>query len=111
MPLLHEPNTFSSIHLLEELKQHTLLLTKLLGIMAETQRTNKEEFLSVGQVASKLNKSKGTVRRWILENRINAVQVRGSRYMIPKSDVERIINSGHQTPFPVHCEFRKVKGG
>ncbi len=54
----------------------------------------EERFLPVGRVANRLGLTSQTIRLWIKQGRLRAVQPggeRGARWLIPQSEVDRLL--------------------
>ncbi len=56
-----------------------------------TKSTEFERHLKLGQVAEILGVSRRTVWRWIKEGKIKAVKLPSGIYVVPETEVERII--------------------
>jgi excisionase family DNA binding protein len=51
---------------------------------------NDQELLTASQAAEALNASSQTIRNWIRSDRLHAVRI-GNRFLIPRSEVERML--------------------
>lgn len=75
---------------------------KIIALLEENNRllrsfleSDDKEYLTISEVAEKLRKHPGTVRRWISEHRLKAKKlnngVRQDRYLVHRDEVTRLL--------------------
>lgn len=100
---------FQSI--LEQISNSLDELKELPGVIADLKATvqgAQKEWLTVREVADLTGRSDFTVRRWIKEEKIDAIRIEGSgskgQLLIPRSELRKLIPIGKGSQIPsVHC--------
>ena len=65
---------------------------------------NDQELLTASQAADALNASSQTIRNWIRAEQLHAVRI-GNRFLIPRSEVDRMRGTGSLAPGESPWEF------
>lgn len=72
----------------------------LRALFAHRRKAN----LTVDEFADAVGRSSYTIRRWVSEEKINAIRVQGTgprgRLLIPREELERLIAAGHGANVP-----------
>ena len=88
--------------ILDEMKQQTQLLTKIMVLLNKTCESipgvipEESNLLTVSQVAKKIKKSPLTVRRYIKNKALKAIKPKGNKqnhYLIEKNSLDQFLRS------------------